>query len=277
MYQYSMTQWIAGNEAIEESFKRLGRFGYDGIEFAAEPETTDVGYLRELMSQYDLTCTSLCGIFPESRDLSGSGQEGVSYVRAGIDMAAALGAPYLIVVPSPVGRTAPPPGSDYKESWDRAVRNVRTAADYAGAKNVKLAVEALNRYETYLVNSMEKNLAFVREVSHPAVKLMADCFHMSIEERTISESLRMVSDYLVHVHIADNTREAAGLGHTDFKEILYTLGEIGYDGALTMEFLPQTADPYAAADEETRSKQMDDYAELSIRYMKTLERCLKIT
>ena len=137
--------------------------------------------------------------------------------------------------------------------------------------------EALNRYETYLVNSMEKNLAFVREVNHPAVKLMADCFHMSIEERSISESLRMVSDYLVHVHIADNTREAAGLGHTDFKEILYTLGEIGYDGALTMEFLPQTADPYAAADEETRSKQMDDYAELSIRYMKTLERCLKIT
>ena len=257
MYLYSMTQWIAGNEAIEESFKRLGRFGYDGIEFAAEPETSDVSYLRELMSQYDLACTSLCGIFPESRDLSGSGQEGVSYVKASIDMAAALGAPYLIVVPSPVGRTAPPPGSDYKESWDRAVRNVRTAADYAGAKNVKLAVEALNRYETYLVNSMEKNLAFVREVNHPAVKLMADCFHMSIEERSISESLRMVSDYLVHVHIADNTREAAGLGHTDFKEILYTLGEIGYDGALTMEFLPQTADPYAAADEETRSKQMD--------------------
>ena len=67
MYQYSMTQWIAGNEAIEESFKRLGRFGYDGIEFAAEPETSDVSYLRELMSQYDLTCTSLCALIWQRR------------------------------------------------------------------------------------------------------------------------------------------------------------------------------------------------------------------
>ena len=71
-----------------------------------------------------------------------------------------------------------------------------------------------------------------------AVKLMADLFHMSLEERDIPRSLRMIAKHLVHVHIADNTREAAGLGSTDFRAALRTLMDIGYCGSLTMEFMP---------------------------------------
>ena len=64
MYKYSMTQWIVGNEDMEYSFQRLQKYGYDGIEFAAEPATLDARHLRALMARYGISCTSLCGIFP---------------------------------------------------------------------------------------------------------------------------------------------------------------------------------------------------------------------
>lgn len=100
-------------------------------------------------------------------------------------------------------------------------------------------------------------------------------FHMSLEENNLWASLRMISPYLMHVHIADNTREAAGLGNTDFREMLRTLKDIGYKGPLTMEFMPRLANPYASQDVETQSALMDRYAEQSISYLKALERCLE--
>ena len=69
MYKYSMTQWIVGNEDIEYSFQRLKKNGYDGIEFAAEPYTIDQERMVSLLKKYEMECTSLCGIFPEERDL----------------------------------------------------------------------------------------------------------------------------------------------------------------------------------------------------------------
>lgn len=278
MYRYSMTQWIVGNEDIEYSFQRLKKYGYDGIEFAAEPYTTDQDRMVSLLEKYGLVCTSLCGIFPEGRDLTAkdpaAAEAAIRYVKDSVDFAAKVGAPYIIIVPSPVGRTEPPAGRTYEECWDNAVRNIRTAADYAASQNVRLAVEAINRYETYLANTLTKAYHLVKEINHPAVGIMADMFHMSLEENNIGASLRMIADELIHVHIADNTREAAGLGNTDFKEMLYVLRDIGYQGPLTMEFMPRLANPYASGEMETKSKLMDGYAEQSIRYMKCLEASL---
>lgn len=278
MFLYSMTQWIVGNESIEESFKRLSVCGYDGIEFAAEPHTMDQELLVKLLGKYNMSCTSLCGIFTEERDLTAEDHAGaaraIQYLKDSVDFAVKVGAPYMIVVPSPVGRTQLPEGRAYESAWSCAVKNIRVAADYAASKNIRFAVEAINRYETYLVNNLTRALAFVREINHPAVGVMADLFHMSIEENNLGASLRMISPYLMHVHIADNTREAAGLGATDFKEILFVLKDIGYKGPLTMEFLPRIANPYAASNMGTHAKLMDWYAAQAIEYMKQIEHCV---
>lgn len=279
MYQYSMTQWILGNEEVEDSFRRLKKYGYDGIEFAAEPYTLNAEEMTELLKKYDMRCTSLCGIFPEERDLSASDHaavgKAVQYLLDSIDWAARVGAPYIIVVPSPVGRTAPTEDVPYQQAWDNAVKNVRMAADHAQKKGVRLVIEAINRYETYLVNTISKAYRFVQEVNHPAVGVLADLFHMSLEENHMGQSLRMVAPCLWHVHIADNTREAAGMGTTDFKEVLRVLREIGYEGALTMEFMPRVANPYEIGDMDTQSRQMDQYAKQAIDYMKAMERSLE--
>lgn len=275
MYKYSMTQWIAGNEPVEDSFKRLAGCGYDGIEMSADVPSVDVEEVLALMKLYDLECTSLCGIFPGERNLSDGdpviAQAVVDYIKANVDYAAAIGARHIIVVPSAVGMTAVPAGQTYEESWQYAVHNIRTAADYAKANGIGLVIEGINRYETFLVNTLEQVMKLVEEIDHPSVGIMADLFHMSIEERDINASIRMVSPYLKHVHIADNTREAAGLGSTDFKRVLITLQEIAYQGVLTMEFLPRLSNPYEASGMETRAALMDAYAKQSIDYMRQLE------
>ncbi|MFE5322777.1 sugar phosphate isomerase/epimerase family protein [Paenibacillus sp. NPDC056579] len=258
MYRYSATQWIFGKEPLERTCARLHSAGYDGIELSGEPYGMDIRATQELLSAYGLSCTSICGIYTPERDLSsadpGLRQRAVQYVKDCIDLAEEVGAAHVIVVPSPVGKLAP--AAAREEEWSCAVDSLREAGRYAAGRGVRLAVEALNRYETYMVNRLADAKRLVEEVDVPSVKLMADLFHMNIEERSCEDALRSIATELIHVHLADNTREAAGRGQTDFDGIVSTLLQIGYKGPLTMEFLPRVSDPYAAshresADEET--------------------------
>lgn len=278
MYHIGMTQWIVGDEPLEVSCARLGRFGYDGIEFAAEPDRLDAEECIALMDKYGLNCRSLCGIFDESRDLTSEGEAGekaVQYIKDSVDFAVKVGAKLMIVVPSPVGRTVKPDGITLEKLTENAVKNVRRAADYAGEKGIKLAIEAINRYETYFINTLSKGLDFVKAVDHPAVGIMADIFHMNIEEASLTDSLYMIREKLMHVHIADNTREAAGMGHTDFKEVLRALKRIGYEGSLTMEFMYRLADPYSAVEVSTQTERMDRYAKQAIDYIRMVEESIR--
>jgi len=274
MYRYSATQWIFGNEPMEKSFARLKKFNYDGVELAGEPYDMDVGEIKQLLDRYGLICTSICGIYTEERNPSSSDikirTKAIQYVKDCVDMAQELGAPHIIVVPSPVGKLNPETTID--EAWNNAVQSVREAGEYARLKNVNLAVEALNRYETYLVSNLTTALKFVKEVNIPSVKIMADLFHMNIEERNNVEALKSIASYLIHIHIADNTREAAGLGKTNFREVMSTLKDIKYNGPITMEFLPAVSNPYLASKFEQKDDIFDYFTEQSINYMKGLEK-----
>lgn len=280
MYKYAMTQWIVGNEDMEVSFQRLQRYGYDAIEFAADPYGLDVERCLELMKQYGMKCYSLCGMFNEERDLTADhaqAETAIRYLRDSVDFAVKVGASVIIVVPSPVGRVAPPAGKTMDALWANAVANLREAADYAQQNGVCFAIEAINRYETYFVNTLSKAYKLVKEIDHPAVGIMADTFHMSLEENSMVKSIRMIADKLIHVHIADNTREPAGLGNTDFKEVLYTLRDINYSGICAMEFMYRVANPYNSLEMETQGNLMDMYAEQAIRHMKMLEAAVDMT
>jgi D-psicose/D-tagatose/L-ribulose 3-epimerase len=272
MYRYSATQWIFGNESLETSLRRLQKYGYDGVELAAEPYTTDIADTRKLLDQYGLVVTSLCGIYTRERDLASPNAEirakAVQYVKDSVDMAAALGAAHVIVVPNAVGRTGPESTRD--EEWSHAVNGIREAGIYAASKNISLAIEAINRFEAYLAINLTTALQLVEEVNVPSVKLMADAFHMNIEERDEMAILKKIAPYLIHVHIADNTREAAGMGNTDFEAMLRTLKEINYQGPLTMEFMPPVGDTYTIAAQGGSGELLDVYTERSIQEMKRI-------
>jgi len=118
-------------------------------------------------------------------------------------------------------------------------------ADLAAAKNVTLLYEHLNRYETNLLNRIEDVLPFIQPFAGK-IKILADLFHMSIEEASIPDAIRAAGPSIGHVHFADSNRRPAGLGHTDFPPIFTALRDIHYTGYLSAEALPHP-DPDSAA------------------------------
>jgi D-psicose/D-tagatose/L-ribulose 3-epimerase len=151
----------------------------------------------------------------------------------------------VIVVPTAVGRTQPL--EDAESEWNWAVESIAEAAGAIPAEGPRIVLEALNRYETYLVNSLDRADELRQAIGSDRVALMADLFHMNIEEDDVVDSVRAHAAQIAHVHLADSNRREPGRGHTDFAGVLAALDETGYVGALTMEFLPATANPYLAA------------------------------
>jgi sugar phosphate isomerase/epimerase len=103
---------------------------------------------------------------------------------------------------------------------------------------VTLLYEPLNRYETNLINTLEEGVQFLKGLATQNVKLLADLYHMNIEETNLADALRAAGKYVGHIHFADSNRKAAGLGHTDFVPIVGALREIGYEGYLSAEVFP---------------------------------------
>lgn len=210
--------------------------------------------------------SSICGLYPPGRDLSSADptvrRAAVDYVRGCVDLAAAVGAPLVIVVPSAVGKTAPQ--TSREREWGLPVESIRETAEHAQAAGVLLAIEALNRFETYLVNKLTHAAEIVRQVGMPNVKLMADTFHMNIEEASLPGTIRQAGHDLIHVHAADSNREAPGRGHIDFALIFQALRDVGYAGYITLEFLPPVANPYEASQAEAAAETLELFSAESL-------------
>jgi len=116
---------------------------------------------------------------------------------------------------------------------------VRRCADVAEPLGVELIVEPVNRYEINFINNCTEGLAIVKEAGRPCVKLMPDLFHMNIEDASFREAFEAARDHITYIHVADSNRLAPGWGHLPFDEILVILRDIGYDGWLTAEILPE--------------------------------------
>jgi D-psicose/D-tagatose/L-ribulose 3-epimerase len=276
--RYSVSNWIFGHEPIERGFARLARQGYDAIELRGEPDLYPIAEINRLKEKYGLAVSSICGMYPgprpnELRDLSHprpeERQRALDYVFACLDFAAALGAPVLILTPNPVAKTRPL--AKVEDEWKWAVESVRRAGERAAQAGLLIAVEPINRYETYLINSCDRALQFIREVNLPSVKMMLDTFHVNIEEPSPVASFRRAGPNLVHVHVADSNRQPVGRGHLDFKEIIRALVEIQYNGALAMEPLPPVSDPYLAISGEIPEALLDQSTRECVELLRRYE------
>ena len=111
---------------------------------------------------------------------------------------------------------------------------------------VTLALEPLNRYETNFINTLDEGIEFIKKIGFQNVKILADTFHMNIEEVSVPGAIIAARDYLSHIHFADSNRYAPGDGHLNFRGIVDALVKIKYKGFITMEMLPKP-DPVTAA------------------------------
>ena len=119
--------------------------------------------------------------------------------------------------------------------WGWAVETLRTAAEYAATLGVTLAVEPLNRFETYFLNCAEQAVRLVDEVGHPGLGVLYDTFHANIEEKDPVGAVAVSGSRITHVHISENDRSTPGEGHVPWPETFAAVRASGYDGWLTVE------------------------------------------
>jgi sugar phosphate isomerase/epimerase len=234
-YSYSVSGRSA--EELSGSIDRMAKLGYDAVELGGELSLADAGEVRDLVEDAGMTVSSICPSLTAERDLAHPDPEvresAVRYVRELVDLASVVGAPLIIIAPTAFLRSRPI--ASEREEWEWAVESIRDGGEYADALGVNLTLECWNRYGTYLLNRLEQAVRLWRETELPNGGVMADTYHMNIEERSLPEAIRKTGELLNHVHLSDSNRAAPGQGHTDFESILRALLDIVNPGYLTFE------------------------------------------
>ena len=230
--------------------RKAAELGYDAVEiFAPGPQAVDWTQLRQLLDSHQLKLAAVgtgAGMVIHGLSLTSPDPEerrkAKHFIRGIIDLGGAFGAPAIIG--SMQGRW----GGDLNR--DAALRLLRDALEELGRDaarhGVPLVYEPLNRYETNLINTVADGAELLRSLAVDNVRLLADLFHMNIEEVSLADAIRAGRDAIGHVHFVDSNRRPAGCGHTDYAPIVAALREIGYDGYVSAEAFPYP-DPDAAA------------------------------
>jgi sugar phosphate isomerase/epimerase len=233
----STHNWMRA-EPLETTLKRIKEFGYESIEISGEPTQYDIKETRNLLKEHGIRCWGAVTLTLGERNLAakdeGQRARSVHYVKSVITMVSELDGEIITLVPATVGKVVP--DATEQEEWKWVVDATRECFAHAKKKGVRIAIEPLNRFETYLFNRCAQALALADAVS-PECGVCLDTFHLNVEEEDMYEAIRLAGRRLFDFHVADNNRFAAGLGHLDWRKIVGTLKDIGYDGALTNEFV----------------------------------------
>ena len=229
--------------------------GFEGLEIAMRaPEELERRELEALLRETGLQLAALGSgraFFDDGLSLTDPDEAGraaaVARVAELAEYAASFGVPLIIGL---VRGKAPADG-DLEAALGRFAQSMRECADRTAACGGRFLVEAINRYETPLLNTAAETVAAVDSIGRPGVAVLLDAFHMNIEEVSIGAAIRATGARLGHFHIVDSNRRAAGMGHVDFAEVAEALRDIHYEGWLSAEILP-LPDDRAAAEQARR-------------------------
>ena len=216
----------------------IKRAGFDGVELPLiNPAQVDAPAIRQVLFQSSLECT-FCSVIPSGMSLISEDAEvrrkTVAHLATCIHVAAEAGGK-LIAGPvySPVGYL--PGRRRNADEWSRAIECYQALGDVLERNDVTLAIEPLNRFETYFLNTAEDAVALCEAVAHPRVGILFDTFHANIEEKNVAAAFRSLGRHLKHVHTCENDRGTPGSGHVDWKGVFEALHDLKYDGWLTIE------------------------------------------
>lgn len=257
-------------------FPRIARLGYDGVELPLlAPDAVDASAVRRALAEAGLRCTASGALPPKASLLDPARrQRAVNWIDNCLACAAACGAevlcgPFCAPVGELVGRG---PTDAERES---CLASLRALADRARARGVVLAIEVLNRFETYFMNTAADAVALIDAVDSPWVGAHLDTFHMNVEEKSVPAALRLVGRRLAHMHFSENDRGVVGSGHVDWPGVRAALRDAGYlasDRWIVAETFAGGVPEIAAATAIWRPLVPDPwtYARESLRFMKAL-------
>jgi sugar phosphate isomerase/epimerase len=235
---------------FEERVAKAARLGADGLELlTTDPSTLPADSIRASLQAHGLGAAAIGSVllgFSGVTLLHANPEVAVqarTRLRDMIDFANIVSAP-VVTIGGFRGRVEP----TGEEGRERLASVLRDAAAHAESRDVRLALEPINHFQTDFITSAEEGLTFLQAVNHPAVGLLLDTCHMNIDESSWTEpfSRAMDAGSLLHVHVADNNRLAPGRGLIDFGVIVNILRSLDYTGYLSAEVLARP-DPDTAA------------------------------
>ena len=244
----SCGEYMVRGKNIVEKLEILQRCGFDGIEIPGTAVRGREEEIKKAVAKSKVRPSTICGyegcLLDADIDVRNKAMEELKYL---LSFSAEIGAAGVIMVPL----FGPPKISDLSPYADAVVLEkkllvelLKGIGEYAKKSKSILLVEPLNRYETHLLNRFEQAVGICKKVDSPYVKIMADFFHMSIEEIDIPKSIKKAGDYIRHIHLADSTRLLPGYGHTDFKKAFAALKKIGFKNYMALECICP-AGPYS--------------------------------
>lgn len=247
----SMHNWMRA-EPLEVTVKRLAKYGYQGLEILGYPEQCDTNEVNKLLKTYNIRCSGVIAAMLGDNSLVAKDEArqavSVQHVKGCITLAKELNGYEATIVPATVGNITPE--STPENEWKWAVESMKEIYKHSQKEDIKLAIEPINRFETYFINRGAQALALA-EATGTECGVCLDTFHINIEEADPYQTILDVGDRLVNVHVADTNRYACGMGHWDWPKLIKTLKSIGYDGTLSVEFVAPIdrtpANPYPNA------------------------------
>jgi D-psicose/D-tagatose/L-ribulose 3-epimerase len=212
--------------------------GFDGVEIPLlRPKDLQAASIRKAVEANGLEtncCTALVDGFslisdsPEIRRRTQQHLKDVAKASAEAGAKIVCGPLY-----SPVGYL--PGRRRTSDEWKWAVEGFQAVGETLAAHQVTFAIEPLNRFETYFLNTAADAAQLAKEIDHPNIGILFDTFHANIEEKNIAAGYTTVGPYLKHVHTCENDRGIPGSGHVEWKEVFQALRSLDYDGWLTIE------------------------------------------
>jgi D-psicose/D-tagatose/L-ribulose 3-epimerase len=227
---------------------RLKQVGFDGVEIPlSKGDGAHYQAVRKELDNLELACTTALvedlAANPISPD-SAVRKAAVERQRWALEMTAVLGGGILN---GEFHTPRLPPAEPVEEERSRAADVFREAAEIAQLLGIRLAIEYLNRFESYFLTTAADTLAMVKRVNHPNFGMMYDTFHAHIEEKNPAAAIEAAADCLIHVHISENDRGIPGTGQVRWGETFGALRRIGYDGWLTIESFSRALPDLATA------------------------------
>lgn len=231
--------WSAAcDRTVWELFPLIKNKGFDGVEVplfrAGDFNSTE---LRKATEANGLEC-NVCTVLVDGLSLisndAGLRRKTLSHLKDLVKAAAAANVGIMAgPIYSPVGYL--PGRRRTEDEWKWAVEGYQLLGDTLTANNLTLAIEPLNRFETFFLNTAADAAALAEQVNHPRVGILFDTFHANIEEKNIPAGLLSIGKHLKHVHTCENDRGIPGSGHIDWNGVFESLHTLRYDGWITIE------------------------------------------
>ena len=230
---------------------KVADMGYDGVEILfGDLSILDAKATRGALERSGMGMTACCVMTEDANPCSDDPavrKAAVERLNRMIDLTAEMGGDGMAgPLYAPVGYLTGRARTE--DEWQRCAAALAAAAAHAEAARVPMAIEPLNRFETYMINTIADAVRMCRDVGSDALKVQVDTFHGNIEEKDTAAAIRAASGYVGHFHASESDRGVPGTGQVPWADVFAALDDIGYDRWVTIEsFATGIVDLCAAA------------------------------